>query len=291
MPIGVYQRTEKHLQQLVYARSFGGMKGKSHSAETRKKMSVSVKKAYLNHELREKMSIANKGKHNNPSGEFRKGHVGYKFWLGKKMSQEFCLKLSKAKKGKKLSPETKAKMSLSRKGKKRPPFSEEWKEKISKAKKGTKMSLETRKKLSKANSGSKSYLWKGGITPATEKIRKSISMKEWRHDIFRRDDYTCQKCGQKGGELHADHIIPFSFILSQLPIKNLYNKAMNYPPLWNIKNGRTVCLDCHKTTDTYLVGARYISKSTKQQWKEFLENLVKPPEVVQPEAVQQEVIV
>lgn len=29
-------------------------------------------------------------------------------------------------------------------------------------------------------------------------------------EVFRRDNYTCQYCGAKGGKLEADHIIPFS---------------------------------------------------------------------------------
>ncbi len=29
-----------------------------------------------------------------------------------------------------------------------------------------------------------------------------------RHEIFRRDGYTCQYCGAKGGELTLDHVIP-----------------------------------------------------------------------------------
>jgi len=30
--------------------------------------------------------------------------------------------------------------------------------------------------------------------------------REWRTAVFERDDYTCQKCGKKGGELRAHHI-------------------------------------------------------------------------------------
>jgi len=34
--------------------------------------------------------------------------------------------------------------------------------------------------------------------------------RELRETIFQRDDYTCQYCGQVGGELHCDHVVPLS---------------------------------------------------------------------------------
>jgi len=30
----------------------------------------------------------------------------------------------------------------------------------------------------------------------------------WREKVFKRDNYTCQVCGKKGGYLIADHIKP-----------------------------------------------------------------------------------
>jgi 5-methylcytosine-specific restriction endonuclease McrA len=84
--------------------------------------------------------------------------------------------------------------------------------------------------------GSKNVNWKGGVTPINEKIRKSSEYKLWREAVFARDGYTCIWCGKKGGELNADHIKPFAY----------------YPELrFAIDNGRTLCVPCHKTTDTY----------------------------------------
>ncbi len=75
-----------------------------------------------------------------------------------------------------------------------------------------------------------------GKTPANEKLRKSAAYKAWRTLVFERDDYTCQICLKRGGELHADHILPFAL----------------YPNLrLDVDNGRTLCVECHKQTETF----------------------------------------
>jgi len=98
--------------------------------------------------------------------------------------------------------------------------------------------------------GKNSYLWKGGITPIIKQIRNSNKYKQWRQDIFIRDDFTCQKCGQVGGELEAHHIKSFSKLIQEvkkyLPLLSLYEGAMIYTPLWNLKNGITLCKKCHR---------------------------------------------
>lgn len=78
--------------------------------------------------------------------------------------------------------------------------------------------------------------WKGGITPINQKIRNSREYILWRTAVFMRDDYTCQKCGDRGGKLEADHIKPFAL----------------YPELrLAIDNGRTLCKSCHRQTETF----------------------------------------
>ena len=103
---------------------------------------------------------------------------------------------------------------------------------------GIPQSEETRIKMSKsARRGSLSNLWKGGVANKNKLIRSSVEYKLWRDAVFKRDDYTCVWCTQKGGKLNADHIKPFSL----------------FPELrFAIDNGRTLCEDCHKTTDSYL---------------------------------------
>lgn len=79
--------------------------------------------------------------------------------------------------------------------------------------------------------------WKGGITAVGKRIRNSKEYAAWRKSVFERDGYTCQLCHEKGGKLCADHIKPFSL----------------FPALrMDLNNGRTLCFDCHKQTDTYL---------------------------------------
>lgn len=79
-------------------------------------------------------------------------------------------------------------------------------------------------------------LYKGGVSPINKIIRGSLEYKLWRESVFKRDNYTCVWCGKRGVELNADHIKPFAF----------------YPELrFAIDNGRTLCVPCHKTTETY----------------------------------------
>lgn len=140
-----------------------------------------------------------------------------------------------------------------RKRKKYNPMSEEGKKNIGKARLGKKHSKESRLKMRLAHKGKKlseatkikmrlrkgenSPNWKGGITPVNERIRNSLEYSLWRKAVFQRDNYTCIWCGNKtSGSLNADHIKPFSL----------------FPELrFAIDNGRTLCKDCHKTTDTY----------------------------------------
>lgn len=90
----------------------------------------------------------------------------------------------------------------------------------------------------KAISGHKNPNWKGGVTKENDAIRKSIEYKNWRIAVFKRDNYTCHNCGcNKSNHLNAEHILPFSLF----PDHRL-----------NLDNGKTLCVDCHKKTYSYL---------------------------------------
>jgi len=92
--------------------------------------------------------------------------------------------------------------------------------------------------------------WRGGVSSLVEKIKSLRKYREWRTSTFKRDNFTCQFCGQKGGTLHADHIKPFSWIMSDNKVTSIL-KSKKCLELWDISNGRTLCVACHKKTDTY----------------------------------------
>jgi hypothetical protein len=79
-------------------------------------------------------------------------------------------------------------------------------------------------------SGDKSPKWKGGITPENQRIRGTIEIRLWRESVFSRDNWTCQKCKERGGRLHAHHIKNFS---------------QNPELRTSIENGITFCKKCH----------------------------------------------
>jgi hypothetical protein len=126
--------------------------------------------------------------------------------------------------------------------------------KISKAQKKAWNNLDYRKKMSmtisKAKRGEKSHFWKGGKTKITMLLRESAKYNLWRQSVYIRDNFTCQKCGEKGGNLVAHHKKPFSKLLDEvkknLPLFDLYEGALIYSPLWDVDNGITLCLKCHK---------------------------------------------
>lgn len=76
----------------------------------------------------------------------------------------------------------------------------------------------------------------GWVVPIYKRIRATRQYKDWRTAVFQRDDYTCQMCSKRGGELQADHELPFAL----------------FPDLrFEVLNGRTLCKACHLKTDTY----------------------------------------
>ena len=149
---------------------------------------------------------------------FKKGHTINK---GRSLTPEIKAKISAKSKGVAKSIQMRRLMSIAMKGNQN-----------GKGLIGTHKSPEHRQKLRES-------LWRipGGIISEYASIRNSIEYKLWRKAVFERDGYLCIWGGKAhGSKLEADHIKSFA----------------HYPELrFAIDNGRTLCKDCHKTTDTY----------------------------------------
>ena len=102
---------------------------------------------------------------------------------------------------------------------------------MSKSHLGIKHTEEHKKNVSNSKKAEKNGMWKGGISPESEKIRGNRDYKLWRKEVFIRDNFICQKCSQKAGILNAHHIESFN----------------NNPELrTQVNNGITLCKNCHK---------------------------------------------
>lgn len=118
-------------------------------------------------------------------------------------------------------------------------------------------SIITRKKMSEKRKGKNHWNWKNGSASLGILIRNLFESKEWRNEVFKRDNYTCQECMQYGGNLETHHKIYFNIILREFlqfynqfsPIEDketLVRLAITYESFWNVSNGLALCKDCHK---------------------------------------------
>ena len=96
---------------------------------------------------------------------------------------------------------------------------------------------------------SEHWNWQGGITPLAGRIRNCFKCRQWKSDVFTRDDFTCQDCGDNiSGNLETHHIKSFSSILQKYEITTL-EQALECEELWDINNGITLCEECHKKAE------------------------------------------
>jgi 5-methylcytosine-specific restriction endonuclease McrA len=128
-----------------------------------------------------------------------------------------------------------------------------------KGKKGCyKASEETKKKMSIAQKNRKCHLYRGGITEIHSRIRNCFEYRQWRAEVFKRDDYICAVCSERGNKLEAHHIKSFSKLLTEFlqvysqfsPIddkETLERLSLSYAPFWDLNNGVTLCKNCHRT--------------------------------------------
>lgn len=117
-------------------------------------------------------------------------------------------------------------------------YSDETRKKMGLKNLGRKMSLEVKLKISKKLTR--------GNTPLLHAIRKSFLYRKWHQTIMTRDNYTCQNCNNRGGILQIDHHpIMFIELIKKNKIVSL-TQALESQALWDIENGRTLCIDCHR---------------------------------------------
>lgn len=103
---------------------------------------------------------------------------------------------------------------------------------------------------SKNRAGENHPRWIGGCEDDNLFVRGSRQSVKWRQDVFVRDNFTCVKCGQHGGDLEAHHIKRFSDLIKEaknyLPLFDIRVSAFMYSPLWDISNGVVLCKKCHR---------------------------------------------
>lgn len=206
--------------------------GKHLSEETKQKMSESQKKrfqAMTKHPL--------KGRHLPKFTRIRmsralKGHAALSFV----MSDETKRKISRTTTGVPKTEKHKRNMSKARMGGKN---SKQCRLNISNALKGRSLSIEHRLNISRG-------CLKGhdAKSPLILRLRHNWKYRQWRSDIFTRDNFTCQKCGHRGRILNAHHLESLADLMIINDIKTL-KQALECEELWNLNNGVTLCMRCH----------------------------------------------
>lgn len=175
--------------------------------------------------------------------------------MGKKLSEDHKRKISETRIGKYIgenspmygkihSEATKHKISEANTGKK---HSEETKRKISEGNTGKKLSEETKRKMSENSPN-----WNLNLTDEDRVNRRCLpENKEWAINVKRRDNFTCQRCGDSmGGNLVSHHILGYANYLEART---------------DLDNGITLCESCHKNFH-HLYGNKYFSGKDFLEW-------------------------
>jgi 5-methylcytosine-specific restriction endonuclease McrA len=103
--------------------------------------------------------------------------------------------------------------------------------------------------------------WRGGISKQRDIDKRTKEYKEWRSQVYERDNYTCISCrDNSGGNLHAHHIENYS---SSIELR------------LNINNGITLCNNCHNPA---IKGSFHNIYGTKNNNKLQLDEFIKEPD-------------
>jgi 5-methylcytosine-specific restriction endonuclease McrA len=112
---------------------------------------------------------------------------------------------------------------------------------------GSKHTEEVRRHLSQVSMGKskpwltneRNHFWKGGVYQnhkrEKDRFMHTLAYKNWRRSVLERDGNQCTQCGSTD-KLHAHHLQAY---------REYKDLALD------INNGCTLCLQCHKKTDTY----------------------------------------
>ncbi|AEW47106.1 putative HNH nuclease [Bacillus phage BCP78] len=103
--------------------------------------------------------------------------------------------------------------------------------------------------------GEKHYRWNDKLTDEDREANKSRhglpGYMPWIRSVFKKDNYTCQKCNARGVGLEAHHKDGWSWCEERR---------------FDVTNGATLCIECHKDFhDKYGYG-----DNTEQQYKEWV---------------------
>lgn len=88
--------------------------------------------------------------------------------------------------------------------------------------------------------GDKAPTWIDGKSLERDRARDGSELREWRTKVFKRDNYTCQHCGDKK-QIQAHHIIEW---------------AKDESKRFDIDNGLTLCVKCHSKVHGRNIGHR-----------------------------------
>lgn len=103
--------------------------------------------------------------------------------------------------------------------------------------------------------GENHHNWNPNLTEEEREANKSRhtipEYKQWLKAVFKKDNYTCQKCGEHGGVLNAHHKDGYHWSVARR---------------FDVTNGATLCKDCH--TEFHNKYGR--KDNTEEQYKEWL---------------------
>lgn len=124
-----------------------------------------------------------------------------------------------------------------------------------------KHSQETKEKMRK---------WINPLIELKDAIRDSSSYKDWRKQIFERDNYTCIISWEKSSwNIEAHHLMSLTNLIKIYNITTVY-EALDCDKLWDINNWITIRKDIHNKFHAQY----WFWNNTPEQFEEFKTNYI-----------------